>query len=71
MGKRLLRFYRFGFLALPELAAESPHHATGNEGLLDQVAALRRVRHNMAASGSDPGQVTIGGESAGPRRCRR
>jgi para-nitrobenzyl esterase len=55
----------FGFLAHPQLSAESERGASGNYGLLDQIEALRWVKRNIAAFGGDPECVTIFGESAG------
>jgi para-nitrobenzyl esterase len=63
------RLNRLGFLAHPWLTAESEHGASGNYGFMDQVAALRWVRDNIAEFGGDPDNVTIFGVSAGSASC--
>ena len=55
----------FGFLALPDLEGESPQRASGNYGLLDQIAALKWVHKNVANFGGDPDNVTIFGAGSG------
>jgi para-nitrobenzyl esterase len=59
------RVGQLGFLAHPELSAETTNHVSGNYGLLDMVAGLQWVQKNIAAFGGDPNKVTIFGESAG------
>ena len=59
------RLGRLGFLAHPDLSAEQPYRASGNYGMLDQIAALHWVRDNIAGFGGDPERVTIFGQSAG------
>ena len=59
------RMNAFGFMAHPELSAESKRGVSGNYGILDHIAALEWVRDNIGGFGGDPDNVTIFGESAG------
>jgi para-nitrobenzyl esterase len=59
------RLGALGFFAHPDLAKEAGHPGSGNYGMMDAIAMLQWVKHNIAAFGGDPNHVTIAGESAG------
>ena len=59
------RLGALGFLAHPQLSAESQPKISGNYGMHDAIAALQWVQRNIAAFGGDPNNVTVFGESAG------
>jgi len=59
------RLGALGFLSTSGLSAESGHGASGNYGLMDDIAALQWVQRNIALFGGDRARVTIGGESSG------
>ena len=59
------RLGRLGHFAFPALSKEHPEEPKGSYAFMDQIAALKWVKENIAAFGGDPNNVTIFGFSAG------
>lgn len=59
------RRYVMGYLAIQELADESPNQSAGNYGVLDVIAALRWVNNNIVEFGGNPGSLMLAGNSSG------
>jgi para-nitrobenzyl esterase len=59
------RLSYLGFLTLPQFDGLAPHTVNGNQGLLDQVAALQWVKDNIEQFGGNADNITVFGESAG------
>lgn len=55
----------FGYMALPQLDAETGYNASGNWGLMDEIKAIEWVVENIEAFGGDPERITVGGQSGG------
>ncbi len=61
----------FGFMAHPELSAENPAGISGNYGILDQIAALKWIKNNIAQFGGDPDNIMVFGQSAGANSVKQ
>jgi len=61
--------FRLGALGYLELGSllGADYAESGNNGLADQLAALRWVHDNIVAFGGDATRVTLGGDSAGAK----
>lgn len=59
------RLGMLGFFSHPELTAENGYGGSGNQGIYDQLAAIKWIRNNIKAFGGDPDQITVMGQSAG------